>query len=98
MLTSALATPIFGKLSDLYSRRTLILLAIGAFVLGSAACASAQSMPQLIVSRAVQGLGGGAVYALAFIIVGVVFPVEQRARMQGLIASVWGVLIPQIFV
>ena len=91
MLTSALATPIFGKLSDLYSRRTLILLAIGAFVLGSAACGAAQSMTQLIIFRAVQGMGGGAVYALAFIIVGVVFPVEQRARMQGLIASVWGV-------
>ncbi len=91
MLTSALATPIFGKLSDLYGRRTLILLAIGAFVVGSAACGAARTMPQLIVFRAVQGLGGGAVYALAFIIVGVVFPAEQRARMQGLIASVWGV-------
>ena len=91
MLTSALATPIFGKLSDLYSRRALMLLAIGAFVLGSVACGAAQSMTQLIVFRAVQGMGGGAVYALAFIIVGVVFPVEQRARMQGLIASVWGV-------
>lgn len=91
MLTSALATPIFGKLSDLYSRRTLILLAIATFVLGSVACGAAQSMTQLIVFRAVQGLGGGAVYALAFIIVGVVFPVEQRARMQGMIASVWGV-------
>ncbi|MDE0035527.1 MAG: MDR family MFS transporter [Deltaproteobacteria bacterium] len=91
MLTSALATPIFGKLSDLYSRRTLILLAIATFVLGSVACGAAQTMTQLIVFRAVQGMGGGAVYALAFIIVGVVFPVEQRARMQGLIASVWGV-------
>ena len=91
MLTSALATPIFGKLSDLYSRRTLILLAIATFVLGSVACGAAQTMTQLIVFRAVQGLGGGAVYALAFIIVGVVFPVEQRARMQGMIASVWGV-------
>ncbi len=91
MLTSALATPVFGKLSDLYSRRTLMLLAIGAFVLGSGACGAAQTMTQLIVFRAVQGAGGGAVYALAFIIVGVVFPVEQRARMQGLIASVWGV-------
>ena len=91
MLTSALATPIFGKLSDLYSRRTLILLAIGVFAVGSVACGASQNMPQLIVSRAVQGLGGGAVYALAFIIVGVGFPIEQRARMQGLIASVWGV-------
>ncbi|MDE0343962.1 MAG: MDR family MFS transporter [Deltaproteobacteria bacterium] len=91
MLTSALATPIFGKLSDLYSRRTLILLAIATFVVGSVACGAAQSMTQLIVFRAVQGMGGGAVYALAFIIVGVVFPIEQRARMQGLIASVWGV-------
>lgn len=91
MLTSALATPIFGKLSDLYSRRTLMLLAIATFVLGSVACGAAQTMTQLIIFRAVQGMGGGAVYALAFIIVGVVFPVEQRARMQGMIASVWGV-------
>ena len=91
MLTSALATPIFGKLSDIYSRRTLMLLAIGTFVAGSAACGAAQSMPQLIVFRAVQGAGGGAIYALAFIIVGVVFPVEQRARMQGIISGVWGV-------
>ena len=91
MLTSALATPIFGKLSDLYSRSTLILLAIATFVLGSVACGAAQTMTQLIVFRAVQGMGGGAVYALAFIIVGVVFPAEQRARMQGMIASVWGI-------
>ena len=83
MLTSALATPIFGKLSDLYSRRTLILLAIGTFVVGSAACGAAQSMTQLIVFRAVQGMGGGAVYALAFIIVGVVFPPEQRRAHAG---------------
>ena len=91
MLTSALATPVFGKFSDLYSRRLLMLLAIGVFVAGSVACGAARSMPQLIFFRAVQGLGGGAVYALAFIIVGVVFPEGQRARMQALIASVWGV-------
>jgi len=91
MLTSALATPLFGKLSDLYSRRSLMLFGIGTFVLGSALCGAATSMLQLIIFRAVQGIGGGAIYALAFIIVGVVFPVDRRAQMQGLISSVWGI-------
>lgn len=91
MLTSALATPLFGKLSDLYSRRSLMLSGISAFVIGSVLCGAATNMFQLIVFRAVQGVGGGAIYALAFIIVGVVFPVEKRAQMQGLISSVWGI-------
>jgi len=91
MLTSALATPLFGKLSDLYSRRFLMLFGIGTFLIGSALCGAAESMFQLVVFRAIQGLGGGAIYALAFIIVGVVFPVEKRGQMQGLISSVWGI-------
>ncbi|MDH3446293.1 MAG: MFS transporter, partial [Deltaproteobacteria bacterium] len=70
MLTSALATPIFGKLADLYSQRRLMLIGIGVFLFGSALCGAAQSMEMMIAARAVQGLGGGAIYALAFIVVG----------------------------
>lgn len=88
MLTSALATPLCGKLSDLYGRRRLMLMGIGLFTLGSALCGMAQSMEQLIVFRAIQGVGGGAIYALSFIIVGFLFPPEQRAKMQGLISSI----------
>lgn len=91
MLTSALTTPIFGKLSDLYSRRRLMLIGIGAFVVGSTLCGAAQSMEALILFRAVQGLGGGAIYALSFIVVGFLFPAEQRAKVQGIISGIWGV-------
>src|SRR5262244_4593385 len=91
MLTSALTTPLFGKLADLFSHRRLMLIGIGIFVLGSTLCGAAQSMEMLVLFRAIQGLGGGAIYALAFIVVGVLFPPEQRAKMQGLISSIWGI-------
>jgi EmrB/QacA subfamily drug resistance transporter len=91
MLTSALTTPLFGKLADLFSHRDLMLIGIGIFVLGSTLCGAAQSMEMLVFFRAIQGLGGGAIYALAFIVVGVLFPPEQRARMQGIISSIWGI-------
>src|SRR5574342_968125 len=60
MLASALSTPLFGNLSDLYGRRRLILLGIGLFTAGSALCGMAATMEQLVVFRAVQGVGGGA--------------------------------------
>lgn len=91
MLTSALATPLFGKLADLFGRRQLMLVGIGIFVVGSLLCGVAQSMAQLVVFRAIQGIGGGAIYALAVIIVGVVFPAERRAKAHGLITGVWGI-------
>ena len=91
MLTSALTTPLFGKLADLFSHRHLMLIGIGIFVLGSTLCGAAQSMEMLVLFRAIQGLGGGAIYALAFIVVGVLFPPQQRAKMQGIISSIWGI-------
>lgn len=91
MLTSALSTPLFGKLSDLYGRRRLMLIGIGLFMLASALCGIAQSMEQLVIFRAIQGVGGGAIYALSFIIVGVLFPPAARARMQGIISGIWGI-------
>src|SRR4029077_3941343 len=91
MLTSALTTPLFGKLADLFSHRYLMLIGIGIFVLGSTLCGAAQSMEMLVLFRAIQGLGGGAIYALAFIIVGILFAPEKRAKMQGIISSIWGI-------
>jgi EmrB/QacA subfamily drug resistance transporter len=90
MLTSALTTPVFGKLADLYSRRRLMLIGIGIFLIGSALCGAAQNMEMMIGARALQGLGGGAIYALAFIIVGILYPADQRAKMQGVISGIWG--------
>jgi EmrB/QacA subfamily drug resistance transporter len=91
MLTSALTTPLFGKLADLYDRRALMLLGIAVFVLGSALCGAAPSVEMLIVFRALQGLGGGALYALAFVIVGVIYTEQQRAKMLGIISTIWGI-------
>src|SRR3990170_2710637 len=87
MLTSALTTPVFGKLADLFNRRRLMLVGIAVFVLGSILCGAAQSMEALVLFRAIQGLGGGAIYALSFIVVGVLYPPEKRAKMQGVIVE-----------
>lgn len=90
MLASALATPVFGKLADLYGCRRLMLFGIFLFTLGSVLCGVAQSMAQLVGFRALQGIGGGAVYALSLIVVGVLFPPDRRAAVQGLISTIWG--------
>jgi EmrB/QacA subfamily drug resistance transporter len=82
--------PLFGKLSDLYGRRRLFLAAIGTFTAGSALCGAAATMPQLIAARAVQGLGAGGLFALAQAIFGDLFSPAERGRMQGYLASVWG--------
>ena len=68
-----------------------MLVGIGIFVLGSTLCGAAQSMEMMVLFRAIQGLGGGAIYALSFIIVGILYPDEQRAKMQGIISSIWGI-------
>lgn len=91
MLTSALSTPLFGNLSDLYGCRRLMLVGIALFTLGSALCGAAQTIEELIVFRAIQGVGGGAIYALSFILIGFLYPPEERARMQALISGVWGI-------
>jgi EmrB/QacA subfamily drug resistance transporter len=83
--------PIYGKLADLYGRKPLFLFGTALFLLGSAACGAAQSMEQLIVFRAIQGLGAGAVMPIVLTIIGDIFALEERARVQGLFSGVWGV-------
>jgi EmrB/QacA subfamily drug resistance transporter len=91
LLASTATVPIFGKLSDLYGRRPVYAAAMALFLIGSMLCGQAHCMGQLIVFRTLQGLGAGGVLPLAFIIVGALFSFEQRARMQGVFASVWGI-------
>ena len=91
MLTSTTTVPIYGKLSDLYGRPRVYSAAMALFLVGSVLCGRATSMTQLIVFRALQGLGAGGVLPLAFIIVADIFSLEQRARMQGVFSSVWGI-------
>jgi len=91
LLTSTAVTPLFGKLSDLYGRRQLFQVAIATFVVGSLACAVSQSMLQLVLARGIQGVGGGGLMAMAFVIIGDVVPPRERGRYVGLITSVFAV-------
>jgi EmrB/QacA subfamily drug resistance transporter len=91
MVASTTTVPIYGKLSDLYGRRTIYAIAMALFLVGSVLCGRATSMDQLVAFRAVQGLGAGGLMPLAFIIVSDLFTLEQRARIQGLFSGVWGV-------
>ena len=91
MLTSTTTVPIYGKLSDIYGRRPVFMVAMALFLAGSVLCGQSQNMGQLIAFRAVQGLGAGGLMPLAFIMIGDLFSFEQRARMQGLFSGVWGV-------
>lgn len=91
LLSSTVTVPVWGKLSDLFGRRPLFQIGIAIFLIGSAGCGIAQSMTQLIAWRAVQGLGAGALVPLAMTIVGDIFTLEERGRMQGLFSGVWGV-------
>ena len=91
LLTSTTTVPLYGRLADMFGRKPIFVAGIGVFIVGSALCGFATSMPQLILFRALQGLGAGAVMPMAMTIIGDVFAVEQRARMQALFGGVWGV-------
>src|SRR5207245_282078 len=90
LLTSTTTVPIYGKLADIYGRKPLFLFGSGLFLLGSILCGTAQSMEQLIVFRAIQGLGAGAVLPLVLTIIGDIFALKERAKVQGLFSGVWG--------
>ena len=91
LLTSTVTVPLWGKLSDLFGRRPIFQIGILVFLVGSLACGASQSMTQLILARALQGLGAGALIPLAMTIIGDIFTLEERAKMQGLFSGVWGV-------
>ncbi|MFC7481056.1 MDR family MFS transporter [Luedemannella flava] len=90
LITSTITTPLYGKLSDIYGRKRFFVAAIGIFLVGSLACAFAQSMGELAAYRAVQGVGAGGLFTLAFAIVGDLVPARQRARYQGYFLAVFG--------
>jgi EmrB/QacA subfamily drug resistance transporter len=90
LITSTIATPLYGKLSDLYGRRPFYLFAIGIFVLGSMLCGLADSMYQLAAFRALQGIGAGGLMSLALAIIGDIVPPRERSRYQGFFMAVFG--------
>ena len=91
LLTSTASTPLWGKISDLYGRRRIFQVAIVIFLIGSALSGLSQNMPQLILFRALQGVGGGGLFAIALSIIGDVIPPRERGRYQGYFGAVFGV-------
>ena len=91
LLTSTATTPLWGKISDLYGRRLIFQVAIVIFLLGSALSGLSQNMGQLIAFRALQGVGGGGLFAIALSIIGDVIPPRERGRYQGYFGAVFGV-------
>jgi EmrB/QacA subfamily drug resistance transporter len=90
LLMQAVTTPIYGKLSDLFGRKRVFMTGISIFLLGSVLCGLAWSMAALVAFRVVQGLGAGAVQPLAVTLIGDLYSIEERGRIQGYVASVWG--------
>ena len=91
MIAMVVSTPIFGKLSDMYGRKSFFLAGLILFMLGSILCGTAQNMEQLIIYRAIQGIGGGALMPIVFTIIFDLFPAEKRGKMMGLFGAVFGV-------
>ena len=89
LLASTVTVPLYGKLSDLYGRRRLFVVAITIFLAGSALCGTAQSMNELIAFRALQGVGAGGLIPLAQAAVADLFSPRERGRYQGYIGSMW---------
>ncbi len=90
MIVSTISMPVFGRLSDLYGRKRFHFAGIILIIIGSALCAFAWSMPSLIAFRALQMVGAGALMPLSFTMIADLYPLEERAKMQGAISGVWG--------
>ncbi|MCA1625718.1 MAG: MFS transporter [Acidobacteria bacterium] len=90
LVTSTVTVPVWGKLSDLYGRRLLYQIGIAVFLLGTLLSGFSTSMTQLIIFRAVQGLGAGALVPLGMTIIGDIFTLQERAKMQAYFSGVWG--------
>jgi EmrB/QacA subfamily drug resistance transporter len=91
LLAQAVTVPVYGKLADLFGRKPVMLFGIGLFLTGSILCSAAWSMLALIIFRALQGLGAGAIQPMSMTIAGDIYTLEERGRVQGYLASVWGV-------
>lgn len=91
LLSSAIMTPIYGKLADKYGRKKIFMTGILIFIIGSGLCALAQTMPFLIGARLIQGIGAGSILPISMTIIADLYPVEQRANIMGLNNAAWGI-------
>ncbi len=90
LLTSTVAGPLYGKFGDLYGRKIVLQVAIAVFLVGSALCGIAQNMVQLIVFRAIEGIGGGGLIVITIAVIGDLIPPRERGRYQGFFGAVFG--------
>ena len=90
LLTSTIVAPLYGKLGDLYGRKLMMQISVSLFLLGSCLAGFSNSMTFLIVSRAIQGLGGGGLFVLALTVIGDVIPPRERGKIQGIFGGVFG--------
>ncbi|TWF93937.1 EmrB/QacA subfamily drug resistance transporter [Saccharopolyspora dendranthemae] len=91
LLAQAVSTPLFGRLADVLGRKRLMLAGVGFFLAGSVLCGAAWSMPALIGGRVLQGLGAGAVMPVSLTIAADIYTLQERAKTQGYLASVWAI-------
>jgi EmrB/QacA subfamily drug resistance transporter len=91
LLTSAVTTPIYGKLADLYGRKIVFSIGASLFLIGSVLSGLSQTMEQLILFRAFQGMGAGAIITITYTIIGDIYPFEERGKVQGWMSGIWGI-------
>lgn len=90
LLSSTVTVPIYGKLSDMYGRKPLLLTGVGLFLIGSVLAGLSQNIEQLIIFRGIQGLGAGALFPIALATIGDLYSAKERGRYQGLFGAVFG--------
>ena len=91
LLTSTAITPLIGKLSDLYGRRIFVQLSVIIFVIASLVCAAANSMTTLVIGRALQGIGGGGIMAMSYVVIADIIAPRDRGRYVGAFMSVFAI-------
>jgi EmrB/QacA subfamily drug resistance transporter len=91
LLASTTTVPMYGKLADLFGRLRIFTISVFLFLLGAGLCGLAQTFPQLILFRAIQGLGAGGVIPVAITVVGDIYSLEERGRVQGVFSAVWAI-------
>jgi EmrB/QacA subfamily drug resistance transporter len=91
LLAATVTGPIYGKLSDLFGRRPMMMIGVSLFLLGSLLCGLSQEMWQLIVFRGIQGLGAGAIFPISLAVIGDLFSPRERGRYQGLFGAMFAI-------